>query len=231
MKILYNKDYVWNNRANDEMSILTMLDTYLFKNKVSIPMIKYRPYRKENCRSGLFGLNDIYFNHKNFILEIVEIFFQDGLFIPSNLRNCKTNEFFLFQTLYTIHNIVWYQKIENDRTRGYERTKKEIDTALFSLAPFGDYSIMRETIELPDHQNNTILVLEHIFKKSKRIQQGEKIIQKLKDYFEIKKLTATKEVKIINANKEMIEKLKKDLNLTDEEVKKIPLIGQLRTKI
>lgn len=231
MKILYDKDNEWNDRANEEMCILTMLDTYLFDDEVSINRVKYKPYRNEGCENGLLGLNDIYHNHKEFILEIVEIFFQDSLFTPSNIRNCKTNEYFLFQTLYSIHNIVWYQNIENDRPRGYEKTKKEIEKAVYSLTPFGDILAIRETIELPDHQNNTILALEDIFKRSKRIQQCGKVIPKLKKHFGIEKLTATKEVKMINANKKVHEKLKAELNLTDEEIFNIPFIGQFQTKI
>jgi hypothetical protein len=233
MHNLFNCEYPWNDRAKFETSLLTMLDTYLYTDEVSIsiPARRYAPWRVENCKSGLYWLNELYHDYKDFILDIVEIFFPTHVFTPSEIRNTKSNEYFLFKTLSAINYIVWYQKIEKSRPRGYEKENKELDAALSMLCMYADYSEITKLIDFPAHQNETIKKLEIFFKNNNRIQQGEKVISTIKKYLNIEKVTATKRQKMIYANKRALEKIKEDLNITDEELHKIPVIGQLKTEL
>ena len=126
----------------------------------------------------------------------------------------------MFVTLYAIENIVWYQNIENSKPRGYEKTKREIIEAVKLLKDFGYSTPKTSTLDFPDHQNDTILYLENLFEKAKRIQQGKKVIDKLKTYFEITKLTATNEKKAITyykKTKRITEKLlEEDKSIMDK---------------
>ena len=207
MERLFNSKYGWNDRANDVISMITMLDTYLFdddafieilaqEDDLSYHQIRYKPFRKANCKSELYGLNDIYFQHRNFILQIIEVFFPDSVFTPCEIRNNKSNEYFLFMTLYAIHNIIWYQNIENSKPRGYERINKAINEAANLLAVFGHSGY---TIEFPDHKNDTLECLQNLFKNANRKQQGKKAIDLIKQYFNIQRATATKKKKVENS--------------------------------
>ncbi len=210
MELIFNGDVELNERANDSMSLLTMLDTYLYKGKVSVSSIRFKPYLIDNCKSGLFGLNAIYHDNKEFILEIIEIFFYDHLFMPSEIRKKGSEEYFLFVTLMAIQNIVWFNKIENSRERGYEKELERIEKAKSVLyAWVNDSKCLDSLVECPPHRNETIIALEIFFKDNRRIQQGDRIIKIIKEYFKIERVTATKNIHMKNANKRIIINLEK----------------------
>jgi len=198
--------------ANSTMSMATLLDTYIYKGKVSVPLVAHKPYCRESCKSGLFDLNELYRNHKDFILKIIEAFFVDLLFIPSHIRDCKENEHFLFVTLWVIRDIQWYENIENSRHRGYEYETKQIEKAILTLSRYSDYAAIREAVYYPRHKNETIRWLNDYFIKHKKHQIGKKIIDLIKEYYSIQKATATRKEKINNANKKVIEIIQKNLN-------------------
>ena len=215
MDNLFNCDLEWNENVKREMSLATMLDTYLYKEKISYPVKAHKPYKTENCKSGLFGLNYIYSHHKDFVLELIEIFFPTLLFSPNEIRDPKSNEYHLFQTLWAVEQIVWYRNIESSRPRGYEKEKKRLENAINFISRYADYGQIVNSIEFPPHQNEVLIALSDFFKRKGRKQQGDKIITKIKTYFKIDKITPTGQIKIKNANKRLYEKLEK--RITDEE--------------
>lgn len=226
----YDKTIKWNTRANDKMSLATMVDTYLIEGNMTIPHIKYKPQEKN--KSGLVGLNYLYKNHHSILIEMVEIFFPNLLFTPSNINQEKTYEFYLFITIQAIHNVVWYNNIENDRDRGYEKTLKDVENALWVLSVIAgvERTKMTRAIQLPKNKNETIKDLEEYLTTHLRGDKPKKIIFIVKKYFGIVKLTATKEQKMITANTKMKKQLMDELSITEEEFSKIPVIGTLRTK-
>jgi len=225
----YDKNINWNDRAKDEMSLLRMIDTYLIEGEYSIPHIKYKP--SEPIQSGHFGLNAIYRKHDELLNKVVKIFFPTEKFTPSEINKEGTSEYFMFIVINAIHDIVWYNNIEESRPRGYEKFMKELDKARFFLYTIADCTTIDSSIQCPIHRNETIEGLSMFFENSKRKLQGEKIINEIKNYFGIEKITSTKYKKIIDANKRLHEKIKQDHDLTDEELHNIPIIGQLQTKI
>ena len=230
MDNLLNENIKWNNRANDEMSLATMVDTWLIEGDVTIPSIKYKP--QDANESGLFGLNYLYKNHHAILIDMVEIFFPNLLFTPSNINQRNTYEFYLFTTIRAIHNVVWYNNIEKDRDRGYEKTLKEVDDALWVLSVIAgvERTDMTREIHLPKNKNETIKDLEEYLTKHLKGDKPKEIILKIKQYFGIVKLTATKEQKMITANTKIKKRLMEELKITEEEFSKIPILGTLQTK-
>jgi len=228
VELLFNKKIQLNDMANIAMSMATLLDTYIYDGKVSVPLVAYKPYCRENCKSGLFDLNDLYQNHKEFIINIIETFFVDLLFTPSNIRDCKKMEHFLFVTLWAIRDIQWYENIENSRSRGYEHETKQIERAISTLSRYSDYDTIKEAVYYPRHKNETIRWLNNYFINHEKHQIGKKIVDLIKKYYSIQKATATRQEKIYNANKKVIEAIQKNPNVDESHLSCIETL--LRTK-
>jgi hypothetical protein len=137
----------------------------------------------------------------------------------------------MWTTINAILYIVWYNKIEKSRPRGYEKVVKELNNALYYLDGYANCKEIDKLIDFPSHQNEIIERLEDFFININRHQQGDKIIKEIKKDFKITKITATRKKKIINANKKVQEDIKIKYNLSDDELQKLPIIGQLQTKI
>ena len=216
----------WTQMAENDMPLISMIE-HLYNLKLT------KRYEERLDRGGqpFLHYKVLYENHKELLNDMVEIFFPNLNFTPSQITIKNTNEYYLFEVINAIFYIVWYRNMENNRPRGYEKTLNELDQALNYIYGYADCKEINKLIHFPAHQNEIIERLESYFIGIKRPQQGENVINKIKEYFGIKKLTATKYKKMINANKKVIEQLKKEQLLTDEDVKKIPIIGQLQTKI
>ncbi len=214
----------WTEKADMEMALTSMIDL-LYKgellNEYSERLDRHQPFNH---------YKELYKENKELLNSIVEIFFT-GTFKPSDINKQKTNEFYMWITINAIFYIVWYNNIENSKPRGYEKANKELNKARYYLSGFTDISSLNCMINFPNHRNETIEKLDEFFTEHKRTQQGKKIITAIKEHFNIKVITPTKHKKMINANKRMLEKIKKDQNLTDEWLHKHPFLGQLQTKI
>ncbi len=219
----------WTDRADMEMALISMIEL-LYKGEL------IENYSEEGRRFLLFDSSALlykgfYKNYKELLNIIVEIFFPALNFTPSNINKKGEDEFYMFEVINAIFSIVWYNKIEKSRPRGYEKTLKELDNALYYLYGYANCKKIDKLIDFPAHQNETIQQIEDMFKEINRSQQGKKIVNSIKKYFGIEKVTSTKNKMMINNNKRIQEEIKEDHNLTDEELHKIPIIGQLQTKL
>lgn len=219
----------WTEKANEDMSLISMIDL-LYKAEL---MEKYSEDTKRflTFDNSNFLYKGFYNEYNELLNTIVEIFFPEPVFIPSEINNNKTNEFYMWTTINAILYIVWYNKIEKSRPRGYEKIVKELDNALYYLYGYANSKEVDKLISFPAHQNEIIERLEDFFININRPQQGDKIIKEIKKDFKITKITATRKKKIINANKKIQEDIKIKYNLSDDELQKLPIIGQLQTKI
>ena len=215
----------WTQKADMEMTLTSMLDL-LYSDELMEGYKEY-PYRLQ----PFLHYRELYKEHNNLLNDIVEMFFPLQNFTPSNINKQGKNEFYMFEVINAIFNIVWYYNIEKSRSRGYEKTLKEIEEARLYLSGYSDSSEMNKLINFPMHKNETIQQLIDMFDSINRPQQGKNIIKLIKKYFKITTVTSTKNKEMIDANKRMLEKIKKDHNLTDEELHKHPIFGQLQTKI
>ncbi len=230
MREIFCKNIKWNDRANDMMGLQTMIDSSLVDSKNwEIPAIRYKPCQLLKP-TDVFCLSVIYNDHKELLLELVDVFFPSGVFVPSEINKIGTDEYFLFKSISAVFDIVWFNNIEKSRKRGYVNFMKDVENAIFTLTTIGDWRAIESTLQYPPHQNETIEKLVTLFVKNKRSRQGEKVIKLIKEHFKIIKVTATKSKKIVNGNKKFLEILKGH-GLTDDELKKIPVFGQLPTKI
>ena len=209
---LCDKNIQWTERADDEMGLLTMIDE-LYNGTIVIKFeenyLKYEPRNKiEKSQKDYLLFHTFYSRHHTLLNDIVEIFFPTLVFIPSKININSSSEFFLFMVINDIYNITWYQEIENSRPRGYEKEKKELYKALYIVKKYADYNKVTKHIDFPKHKNETLLSLSKFLKKY-RPRQENKIIKAIKEYFNIKSLKDTKDMKIIKGNIKMIKTLEK----------------------
>ena len=220
-----DKNIKWTLRANLDMTLLSMIDM-LYKLELT------EGYGERYDRHQPWNhYRKLYEDHKDLLNDIVEIFFPDLVFIPSNINQPKTNEFYMFTVINAIFYIVWYNNIEESSPRGYEKESRGLDNARYYLSRYLNITDLNNLINYPSHRNENLEQLNDFFIDIKRVQQGQKILNAIKKYFGIDTITATREKKMVNANKKVLDKIKSDHNFTDEEVKRIPILGQLQTKI
>ena len=225
---VYDESIEWTKRANDEMSLRTMIDELLSICGVSETFFKFEP-RIDSVKGTKedFLYFTLYRRHHELLNDIVEIFFPNLLFVPSQINKKRSSEFFLFTVINHIYDITWYQEIEKSRPRGYERENAKLDKALKIVGGYADYSKVGKLIHFPTHQNETILNLSEILKRY-RPRQEKKVIKCIKEYFKIKSLQDTKQIKIKKGNRKMNEVLKElgyrfetNDNPTDDEVREL----------
>jgi len=198
----------WTNRANDEMSLMTMIDELYKKDGIAktvpIPItLKYEPIDGVDY----YALRTLYSRHKELLNDIVSFFFHNLLFVPRKISTKDSSEFFMFTVIHDIYLITWYQEIENSKDRGYTKEKEKIDKALEFIRKYSDYDMLTEFIYFPKHQNATISYLS-TFLKEHRPRQEEKIIKAIKEYFDIKSLKETNDMKTTRGNREVLDILK-----------------------
>lgn len=216
----------WTQLADQETALVSMIsnarDISKYIRNYSERLSRFQPWPHYEC---------LYKEHKDLLNDTVSIFFPTCTFIPSNINKNGTNEQYMWEIINAIFNIAWYNNIENSRPRGYEKTLKELEKARIYISGYADSQKINQLIDFPGHQNETLEQIENFFIQINRPQQGLKIADSIKKHFSITKVTATKKKKIINVNKKFLEDYKVRHELTDEELKKVPILGQLQTEI
>jgi len=212
MTDLTDESIDWTERANDPMGLATMIDELYNSNlcKFSEDFLRFEPrgdFTKGIKEHSIYY--SLYTRHKELLLDIVEIFFPNLVFVPSQINKKGSSEFFLFIVIQNIYYITWYQEIEKSRPRGYEKENEKLNKALDIIRGYAVYREVTKLIDFPKHQNEIVLSLSAILKKC-RPRQEERIIKLIKKYFDIKSLKDTKNIKIAKGNRKMIEFLKKE---------------------
>ena len=221
----YDKNIEWGKKAGLEMTLISMVDL-LFSNTIIVG------YEERMDRGQPFPhYKEFYESHGDLLNDIVKIFFPLCNFVPCNINKQGTDEFYLFIVINCIFKIAWYYNIEDTKYKGYEKTKQELDKACHFISGYLDIVKLHKLIKFPLHKNETMQQLENMFIGINRPQQGEKVIAAIKEHFNIEKKTSTRKMKMINGNKRILDEIKKDYNLTDKELRQIPFLGQLQTKI
>ncbi len=222
MTDLTNKNIEWTERANDQMGLQTMIDELYNANlcKFGEPFLKLEP--RGDFTKGIkehFLFSTLYTRHKKLLMDIVEIFFPNLVFVPSQINKKGSSEYFLFIVINMVYSITWYQEIENRRPRGYEKENEKLEKALAIVSGYADYTKVTKLISFPKHQNEIVLSLSEILKKC-RPRQEEKIIKLIKKHFNIKSLKDTKAMSIQRANVKCVVFLKEQglsVNVTNDE--------------
>jgi len=209
---LCDESIEWTKRANDEMSLMTMIDELYNSNicEFSDQFLKLEP--RGDFTKGVKECSlhfTLYTRHHELLNDIVEIFFLNLIFVPSQINKKGSSEFFLFIIINHIYNITWYQEIEKSRPRGYEKEKAKLDKALDIVRDYANSSKVGKHIHFPKHQNETILSLSAILRKY-RPRQEKKIIKSIKEYFNIKSLKDTKYISMIKSNIKAVKVLEKE---------------------
>lgn len=216
----------WTQLANQETALVSLIsnarDISKYIKNYSERLSRFQPWPHYEF---------LYKEHKDLLNDIVSIFFPTCTFIPSNINKNGTTEQYMWEIINAIFHIAWYNNIENSRPRGYEKTLNELEKARIYISGYADSQKIDQLIDFPGHQNETLEQIENFFIQINRPQQGLKIADRIKKHFGITKVTATKKKKMINANKKFLENYKEKHGLTDEELKKVPILGQLQTEI
>ena len=171
----------WTEEANRDMTIGRMFE-YLFTMKLTKSISAHSVEYKK-----------LYDGDKDFILEIIEIFFPDLNFIPSRISKKNTSEYYLFEVLSSIINIKKYYELEKSKKDGYSKEMKKYNASLTHIQKYSEIIVVHDGF--PQHKNETIVHLEQFFKSINRIQQGNKIIEQIKQHFGITRITQTKRMK------------------------------------
>lgn len=206
----YCKDIKWTDRANDEMALITAVDEYnnctlTLEGSITEHHLWHQPRnKKDKCETDGFLFKTLYVNHRELLNDIVEVFFPSLVFVPSRINERNTSEFFLFVTIQMIYKITWYREIEKSEYRGYSKASKKINEAELLLGYYGGEVI---NLQFPEHESETLLRLSNFLEKY-RPNQSKKILQKIKDYFNIKSHKDTKQMKIHRGNQKVIKSFK-----------------------
>lgn len=206
-----DKTLEWTKQADEDMGFSTMIDNYYKGKLLSVIEFKLHPYQPD------FFYQWIYENHKDLILDIVEIFFPMQVFTPKNINKGGTNEYHLFHVINQICNIEWFMRIEESSYKGYEKKKSAYDAARQIIIRYAKEPI---PYDFPSHKNEIITELKEYFKHINRVPQGQKIIDAIKDEFDIKRATQTNAQKIDKSIGKFLVKAGKTINNLLDKVEK-----------
>lgn len=169
----------WKPQANEEMTFPIMMDLFFNGLKLSNSI---------GARASEYNL--LYQNHKDLVLFITESMIGSDLFVPSQISEEGTKEFYLFEVLTKIIHLTKYYELANKRR--YESELRKYKKALRLIKEYSDLEITSNYF--PKHKSEILDDLKKYFTVLRRPQQGEKIIKHIKNHFDIKAINNTKKM-------------------------------------